>query len=136
MPKRYKTIKIDLDKGSSSYWGMISQVKPYTLIWQISKQFNFKFNPQEYKIKENSFPKYTLPFSEEITIQIYVNSINNKTAFKDLKNIDYLIKIDGTINEELKNFMRKLRRTSGVLGISPIMIERLRKDKNKLKKLA
>jgi len=135
MPQRYKTIKIDLEKESSSYWGMISQMKPYALIWQISKQFNFKFNPQEYKIKENSFPKYIFSFTQDISIQIYVNKLNNQTAFKDLKNIDYLIKIEGTMNEDLKNFMRKLRKTNGVLGISPIMIERLRKDKNKIKKL-
>jgi len=135
MPQRYKTIKIDIERENSSYWGMISQVRPYALIWQISKQFKIKFSPQEYKIKENYFPKYTLPFSQDVTIQIYVNNLNNKTAFKDLKNIDYLIKIEGTMNEELKNFMRKLRKTNGVLGISPIMIERLRKDKNKIKKI-
>ncbi len=134
---KIKTIKIKSVKGEIVYFGLISQIKPYVLIWKITNKLKFRFKAADFNVRLQLFPKYTYLSENFKEISIYVNRIEGRIAFKELKNINYILKFEGDFSkEEIKTIARQLRRIEGILGISPIAFNRLRKDKRKIQRVS
>ncbi len=135
MPKAIKTISIASSNDEVTYWGLISQLKPYALFWHISQELKIQFKPLEYTVKSTTFPKYSTILNDFSEVKIFVNRLDDRTALSGLKNVDYIIKFENKITEAEKDFLRNLKRLKEIRGILKISVERMKKDKSRLKKL-
>jgi hypothetical protein len=131
-----KSQKISLVEESKPvrWFGIISQLKPYALIWALNSKQNFDFKPDEYLLNKAILPKYEyLDAFHLIDFTIFINRIDAIPVFKELKQSDYLLKIEGNVSvEELALYMKKFKQIGQINGIIPLALERLRKDKKNL----
>jgi len=119
------------DTESARWFAIISQLKPYALIWAINKHTSFQFKPGDFFYNETIFPKYCYHNSAtHIDFTIFVNKMESGVLLKDLKNTDYLLKIRECRDDiELSNFLSKLKRINEINGVTPVAFDRLKKDK-------
>jgi len=123
---------LDEKESQSARWfAIISQLKPYALIWAINDATSIQFKPGEFFVKNDYFPKYcfqeTFP---KIDYTIFVNKIDSGVIFKDIKNADYLLKIEALGGESvLLAFLTKIKKINEIKGVMPLALDRLKKDK-------
>ena len=130
-------IKILPEFKNIHWYGVISQLKPYALIWAINSNLQIDFKPSEYSVKKITFPKYCYKNKLHLVyFTVYINRLESIHIFKDIKNAEYLLKIEGDLpKEELLDFFKKLKDIKEIRGIIPLAIERLRKDKKILNQI-
>jgi hypothetical protein len=110
-------------------FGLSSHENDYRLVWKINQDFSFNFergNSHKIISKKNGeeieFVRYT--YDDEDTFYLY-HFIGNKSEhnvlIEELKNIDYLIMIQGEFTEAFSNgFYNRLKKIESVQGVFKI----------------
>lgn len=112
-------------------FGLSSHENDYRLVWQMNQTFSFNFERiNNHRIiskkngKEIEFPMYS--YDDEDTFYLYhliVNKSDQGVLLEELKNIDYLIMIQGDFTEAFSNGfhnrLKKLELVQGVFKIDP-----------------
>ncbi len=114
--------------------GISSHEADYRLVWKINQDFSLNFIRQEslkYTRKDGSEAEYALfTCDDEDTYYLYhlvSNRAEEGVLLEELKNIDYLIKIQGDLSEAFINgFLNRLKKTEGILGVFRIDPEGLK----------
>jgi hypothetical protein len=107
-------------------FGISSHEADYKLVWKINKEFSLNFvredNLKAVTRKTAGPSEYALySYDDEDTFYLY-HLISNKSEegvlLEDLKNIDFLIRIQGDFTEAFLNgFQSRLKKTEGILGV-------------------
>jgi hypothetical protein len=112
-------------------FGLASHENDYRLVWKINQTFSFNFERgTSHKIlskkagKEIEFALYT--YDDEDTFYLYrfiSNKCEDGVLMEELKNIDYLIMIEGDFTEAFsigfQNRLKKIESVQGVFKIDP-----------------
>ena len=110
-------------------FGLSSHENDYTLVWKINQEFSFNFERgKSHKIiskkagGEIEFTLYT--YDDEDTFYLY-HFITNKSEqgilLEELKNIDYLIMVQGEFTDAFSNgFYNRLKKVETIQGVFKI----------------
>jgi hypothetical protein len=116
-------------------FGLSSHESDYRLVWKINQEFSFNFERGKSHIinskktgGEIEFTLYT--YDDEDTFYLY-HFITNKTEqgvlLEELKNIDYLIMIQGEFTDAFSNGfynrLKKVETIQGVFKIDPVSLK-------------
>lgn len=110
-------------------FGLSSHENDYTLVWKINQTFSFNFERAiSLKIitkkagEENEFTLYS--YDDEDTFYLYhliANKSDQGVLLEELKNIDYLIMVQGEFTEAFSNgFHNRLKKIENILGVFKI----------------
>lgn len=120
--------------------GVVSDEPDYRLCWMINRALDMNFEKQEDfqlfhpKLKEDQVFSHFLFHDEDalITFRIIKNRTENGYYLDELKNIDYLIHIQGEIStSRISGFMLSVARLEGVRMCVPSDLSRI-KNKERL----
>lgn len=120
--------------------GVVTDEPDYKLCWLINRSLNMNFEKQEElqlfhrKLKDNqAFSLFAYHDNDAlITFRIIKNRTENGYYLDDLKNIDYLIHIQGEINTlRISNFMLSVGALESVRMCVPSDLSRI-KNKERL----
>ncbi len=120
-------------------FGLASHENDYRLVWNINQTFSFNFERgNSHKLfskkagKELEFPLYT--YDDEDTYYLYQllsNKCEDGVLLEELKNIDYLIMIQGDFTEAFSNgFQNRLKKLECVQGVFKIDPSSLKNREN------
>lgn len=110
-------------------FGISSHENDYRLVWKINHDFSLNFvRNDNLKViskktgKELEFPLYS--YDDEDTFYLYhlvANKSDQGVLLEELKNIDYLVMIQGEFTEAFSNgFQNRLKKTENVQGVFKI----------------
>jgi hypothetical protein len=115
--------------------GVVSDVPDYKLCWLINQSFTMEFSKQDdLKLfhqksgEEQEFSYFQFEDEEAmITFRIIHNRTENGYYLEELKNLDYLIHIQGEINESrISEFMQSVGGLETVRMCVPCDLSRIR----------
>jgi hypothetical protein len=113
-------------------FGLSSHENDYRLVWKINQTFSFNFERgKNHRIfskktgQEIEFAQYS--YDDEDTFYLYhliANKSEQGVLLEELKNIDYLIMIQGEFTEAFSNGfqirLKKIENVQGVFKIDPV----------------
>jgi len=120
-------------------FGLASHENDYTLAWKINQVFSFNFERiDSHKLLskktgvEIEFPLYS--YDDEDTFYLYyfmANKCEGGVLLEELKNIDYLIMIQGDFTDAFSNgFQNRLKKIESVQGVFKIDPKTLKNKEN------
>jgi len=116
-------------------FGLSSHENDYRLVWKINQEFSLNFERgMNHKVilkktgQETEFALYT--YDDEDTFYLYyliANKSDQGVLLEELKNIDYLIMIQGEFTEAFSNGfqirLKKIENIHGVFKIDPATLK-------------
>jgi hypothetical protein len=120
-------------------FGLSSHENDYRLVWKINQDFSFNFERgKNHKIiskktgRELEFAMYS--YDDEDTFYLYyliANKSDQGVMLEELKNIDYLIMIQGDFTEAFSNgFQNRLKKIESIQGVFKIDPSSLKNKEN------
>ncbi len=120
-------------------FGLSSHENDYRLVWKINQDFSLNFERGEnHRIiskktgQEHEFALYS--YDDEDTFYMYYllsNKSEQAVLLEELKNIDYLIMIQGEFTEAFSNgFQNRLKKVESVQGVFKIDPSTLKNREN------
>lgn len=120
-------------------FGLASHENDYRLVWKINQAFSFNFERgNSHKLiskktgKEQEYNLYS--YDDEDTFYLYYfisNKCEDGVLIEELKNIDYLIMIQGDFTEAFANgFHNRLKKVESVQGVFKIDPSSLKNKEN------
>ena len=120
-------------------FGLSSHENDYRLVWKINQEFSFNFERgQNHKLiskKTGSEIEFTLySYDDEDTFYLYyliANKSDKGVLIEELKNIDYLVLIQGEFTEAFSNsFQNRLKKIENIQGVFKIDPSTLKNREN------
>jgi hypothetical protein len=120
-------------------FGLSSHENDYRLVWKINQDFSFNFERgKSHKIiskkngEELEFPLYS--YDDEDTFYLYyfiANKSEHGVLLEELKNIDYLILVQGEFTDAFSNgFHNRLKKVETIQGVFKIDPSSLKNREN------
>ena len=114
--------------------GIASHLSDYKLSWLLNEELNFKFRQSDEinfeaqkSIEANKFSVYKSEDEDDTLYTLYSNRSDKAILLKALKNIDFILKIEGELsNPQLLELIEKIKKLKNILTVFEI-------DQNTLK---
>jgi len=114
--------------------GIASHLSDYKLSWLLNEELNFKFSQSDdihfevpKSLDANKFSVYKSGDDDDTIYTLYSNRSDKAILLKALKNIDFILKIEGELsNAQLLELIEKIKKLKNILTVFEI-------DQNSLK---
>lgn len=118
-PERKKILKLQVDNEIRfSLIGISSHENDYRLVWAVNNHLGFSFSRIDDLVVHQAktgtdleFSRYIYTAEESgITYSLISNRCDNGFLFADIRNLDFLIKMNGEVtNQEILDLVKKLK---------------------------
>ena len=114
--------------------GIASHLSPYKLSWSLNKELDARFQQSENLILSDKsstkpliFSTYKFEDGNDSLYTLYSNRSEDAVLLKSIRNIDYVLKYEGIISDQLfKLYIEKLKKIRNILTAFEIDNEQIK----------
>ena len=114
--------------------GIAIRISSYKLSWLLNSVLNTDFKQAEDLVfssksseENNHYAVYEHDMNTEVLYQLIENKSDSVTLIKQLKNIDYLLKVEGEFSEnQITQLVKKIRDIENITACLTIDIQKLK----------
>jgi len=121
--KKAQKISEDLNL-QTLFIGIVAYEKIHKISWAINEKLNIKLKINQDETSE------TFEYSEDANYKLIANKVNTVFFIKEIKNIDFILKIIGyNLNTDKLEIIKKIKSINFVTGVFEIDIDKYKKSK-------